>query len=275
MKSKCEKSKVSIIMGIYNCENTLEESIDSIIKQTYKNWELILCDDCSTDNTYNVALKYVELYPDKIKLIKNDRNLTLGPTLNKCLKLATGDYIARHDGDDLYLEDKLEKQVDFLESHEDIDLVGTGMRIFDENGVYGKRGSNKEPKAIDLMMGVTFSHATIMAKASVYRELNGYSESLNRRGVEDYDLWFRFFEKGFKGYNLDDVLYEVREDRNAYKRKNIRRRKNEIKTIINGRKLIGLSFKYNFFILKPIIAMLIPSKILMKYHRKQLEKVNN
>lgn len=266
-----ENKKVSIIMGIYNCESTLESSIESIIGQTYSNWELIMCDDCSTDNTYEIAKIYLEKYPEKIKLIKNEVNLTLGPTLNKCLKLATGEYIARHDGDDLYVRDKLEKQVKFLEANKDIDLVGTAMKVFDEKGVYGERLSKTMPKLVDLMKETPFSHATIMAKYNVYKELNGYSEALDRRGVEDYDLWFRFYEKGFRGCNLGEALYEVREDRNAYKRKNIKRRINEIKTMLNGRKILGLSFIYNISVIKPIITIIIPTKLLMNYHRYKLK----
>lgn len=272
MGRNLKKLKVSIIMGIYNCEKTLSESIDSILSQTYDNWELILCDDCSTDKTYEVAKSYRDKYPYKIKLIKNDKNLTLGPTLNRCLEMATGEYIARHDGDDLYISNKIEKQVDFLQKNKNIDLVGTGMRIFDEEGTYGERVMKKLPESVDLMRGVTFCHATIMMRRNVYEILGGYSEALNRRGVEDYDLWFRFFSNGFKGYNLEDVLYEVREDRQAYKRKNIKRRINEIDTILKGRKKLKLSFKHNLYIFKPIIATIIPIKLLMKYHRFKINK---
>lgn len=263
--------KVSIIMGIYNCEDTLPESIESIINQTYDNWELIMCDDCSEDSTYEIADKYSKLYPQKIKLIKNEKNLTLGPTLNRCLKYADGDYIARHDGDDLYVKDKLQKQVIFLEENKNIDLVGTGMKMFDGNGFYGERFPKQEPRGLDLMKGTTFAHATIMARRNVYKELKGYSEAADRRGVEDYDLWFRFFEKGYRGYNLHEALYEVREDRDAYSRKNVRRRINEIKTMIDGKKRLNLEFKYNTLIIKPILTMIIPSKLLMKYHRKKFE----
>ena len=75
-----KQPKVSIIMGIYNCEATLKESIESIINQTYTNWELIMCDDCSKDNTFKIAKEYADKYKDKIKLIKNEKNLTLVPT---------------------------------------------------------------------------------------------------------------------------------------------------------------------------------------------------
>lgn len=263
--------KVSIIMGIYNCENTLVKSIESILDQTYDNWELIMCDDCSKDKTYEIARYFEKKYPNKIKLIKNEQNLSLGPTLNRCLKYVSGKYIARHDADDLYIKDKLEKQVAFLESNKNIDLVGTGMKMFDEGGVYGERFLKKKPDGRDLMKGTTFAHATIMAKVKVYERLSGYSESMDRRGVEDYDLWFRFFQEGFKGYNLNEALYEVREDRDAYKRKNINRRINEIKTMLYGRKLLKLNIKYSLFVIKPILMIIIPSKILMIYHRNKFK----
>lgn len=262
--------KVSIIMGIYNCESTLAESIESIINQTYDNWELIICDDYSSDKTYEIAKMYSTIYPKKIKLIKNDKNLTLGSTLNKCLKYVTGDYIARHDGDDLYKEDKLEKQVDFLNNNNNYDLVGTAMNVFDENGFYGKRILKEIPIANDLMRGTTFAHATIMARKNVYSKLNGYSEKENRRGVEDYDLWFRFFAEGYKGYNIKQALYDVREDREAYKRKNIKRRINEIKTMISGRKILNLKATYLMFVIKPIITIITPKCVLRKYVEKKM-----
>ena len=88
-------------MGIYNCAKTLPEAIDSILAQTYSNWELIMCDDGSSDDTYAIAEKYKITYPNKIKLIKNEKNLGLNATLNNCLKYVDGNYIARMDGDDI------------------------------------------------------------------------------------------------------------------------------------------------------------------------------
>ena len=109
--------KVSIIMGIYNCADTLPEAIDSIVNQTYVNWELIMCDDGSKDTTYQIAEKYQKMYPDKIVLIKNEKNQGLNYTLNHCLQYVTGDYIARMDGDDLSLPTRLEKEVTFFENN--------------------------------------------------------------------------------------------------------------------------------------------------------------
>ena len=264
-----KEPKVSIIMGIYNCENTLKESIESILNQTYTNWELIMCDDCSKDNTYSIAKEYAYKYPDKIKLISNETNLTLGPTLNRCIELVEGKYIARQDGDDISSCDRLEKQVTFMEENQEWDLVGSGMTSFDQNGNYGMRSTKEIPESKDLMKGTTFAHATILIKTEVMKALNGYSEEKNAKQVEDYHLWFRFFERGYRGYNLQESLYYVREDRDAYKRKNVKRRINEIKVMVNGIKKLGLPMNSYFMIIKPIIAAIIPNYILMRYHKNK------
>lgn len=263
------KPKVSIIMGIYNCEKTLADSIESILNQTYENWELIMCDDCSSDNTFNIAQKYVEKYPNKIRLIRNKTNLTLGPTLNRCIELVKGKYIARQDGDDLSVSNRIELQVKFLEENNCFDLVSSGMYIFDEKGEYGIRKLKAEPSGEDLMKGSVFAHATIVMKSEIMKKLKGYSEDINKKQVEDYDLWFRFFECGYRGYCIDDILYKVREDRESYKRKSIKRRVNEIRVMIEGCKRLRLRKSKYFMILKPIITMITPQKILMKYHRNK------
>ena len=89
--------KVSIITGIYNCADTLSEALDSILAQTYQNWELILCDDGSEDGTLLIAMDYLKNFPDRIRLLQNHTNLGLNKTLNRCLEQATGEYIARMD----------------------------------------------------------------------------------------------------------------------------------------------------------------------------------
>ena len=114
-----ENEKISIIMGIYNCSETLPEAIDSIIAQTYENWELIMCDDASTDDTYKIAEEYKNKYSDKIILIRNEKNSRLAFSLNHCLKYASGKYVARMDADDVSVPKRFEKQINFLKEHPD------------------------------------------------------------------------------------------------------------------------------------------------------------
>lgn len=268
--------KVSVIMGIYNCENTLRESIDSILGQTYDNWELIMCDDCSKDKTLDIAKEYENKYPDKIKIITNENNITLAPTLNRCLEIASGDYIARQDGDDISLKDRLEKQVKFLNENKEYDLVGTKMVSFDENGINGIRGIEENvPNKFTMIKGTAFCHATILAKREVYEKLKGYRVTKYTTRCEDMDLWFRFFEEGFKGYNLDDALYKVRDDNNAYKRRTFRNYFNVFVISCRGYKKLNIPLKYYIYLLKPLVTMFIPISLIRRYHNNvSISEVN-
>lgn len=269
--------KVSVIMGIYNCESTLEESIESILNQTYTNWELIMCDDMSTDNTYSIAKTISEKHKGKIKLIKNNKNLGLAATLNNCLRYTTGDLIARQDGDDISLKDRFEKQVKFLSNNKEYDLVGSKMISFDQNGDNGIRGGDIEiPQKIDLSKSNPFSHATIMARAYVYKELNGYRVNKYTLRAEDADLWFRFYAKGYKGYNLQEPLYKVREDINAYRRRTFKSYLNLIKVNLDGYRMVDMPISKYIYLLKPIISAITPRYFMKIYHQKICStKINN
>ena len=268
-----QSPKVSIIMGIYNCASTLERCIESILSQTFSDWELIICDDGSTDSTIEIAEDYAKNYPEKIILLINESNITLAPTLNRCLAIARGDYIARQDGDDYSAPQRLERQVNFLEKNKKYDLVGTAMVCFDEKGQYGIRDLICEPKPGNLLWGTTFCHATIMIKREVFEALGGYSEATSHRQVEDYELWFRFFSKGYIGYNLNEQLYYANEDRNAYSRKSFKRRLNEAGVMLEGYSLLKLPKRYCLMILKPVVIALLPKTVLKLFHRLRMNKV--
>lgn len=125
-------------MGIYNCEGTLAEALDSLLSQTFTDWNLVMCDDGSSDTTYEIAEQYQTRYSNKINLIKNERNMGLNHTLNRCLEFADGEYIARQDGDDMSMPTRFEKEVAILDSNSEIAIVSTAMTYFDESGVWGK-----------------------------------------------------------------------------------------------------------------------------------------
>ena len=265
--------KISIIMGIYNCEETLEQSIDSILAQTYTNWELILCDDCSKDNTYAVAEKYQKQYPEKIILIRNQTNKKLSYTLNHCLQYATGKYVARMDGDDISVPERLEEQITFLKEHQEYDLVGTLMQRFDDNGFADVVPKIEYPDKFFLLKASPFNHATILTYKSVYDELGGYCVESRAERCEDFDLWFRFFNKGFKGYNIQKPLYLVREDINAIRRRTIKNRLKALKTRKVGYALLGFPKKlYYKEALKTYVKCLTPSWLMLKYRKRQKAK---
>ena len=235
-----EQEKVSVIMGIYNCERTLHEAIDSIIAQTYTEWELIMCDDCSTDNTFEIAKEYQKQHPDKIIVIRNNKNMRLAYTLNHCLEYATGRYVARMDGDDISLPERFEKQVLYLQTHPDIQLVGTAMQQFNEND--GNIRIIYKPEHTDkwtLHKQIPFHHATIMTYKYVYDALGGYTVAERTNRGQDYDLWFRFFAADFTGDNIQEALYLVREDLNAIKRRTLKGRMLAFQTTKIGYKMLG------------------------------------
>lgn len=263
---------ISVIMGIYNCADTLPEAIESILSQTYTDWQLVLCDDASKDDTYAVAKRYREQYPDKIVLIRNEENCRLAATLNHCLQYATGGYIARMDGDDLSVPDRFEKQVAFLESHPEYDLVGSQMISFDETGDKGVKGCVEKPDKYMLRKGATFCHATILARRHVYDTLQGYTVSKEIKRCEDIDLWYRFYAAGFVGYNLQEPLYKVREDMTAFKRRKFSDGLDAMKVCKRGFRLLNFPKRYYIYLLKPIVASLTPAWVMKWYHNRRDKK---
>lgn len=252
--------KISIIMGVYNCEKTLAEAIESILAQTYNNWELIMCDDCSTDGTYNVTKKFAEKFPKRIKILKNEVNSRLAFSLNHCLQYATGEFIARMDGDDKSLPDRLEKQIQYLRENPDIDLVGTAMQRFNEKELADIVKSINHPNYYTLHNAIPFHHATILARREVFEQLNGYTVSKRTNRAQDYDLWFRFYHAGFRGENLQEALYLVREDEAAIRRRTAKVRLYGLQTTWIGFKLLGYPW---YWLIKPTLITFL--KVLTPY----------
>ncbi len=257
-------------MGIYNCAEYLPEAIDSILNQTYENWELILCDDASTDDTYSVAESYRCRFPEKIILIKNEKNSRLSYTLNHCLQHATGEYVARMDGDDISTPDRFEKEIRYLQEHPEYDLIGTAMQQFNENGPIRIVSKPEQVDKFSMRKMVPFNHATIMTYRRVYEKLGGYTVSERTNRAQDYDLWFRFFAADFKASNLQEVLYLVREDMNAIKRRTFKVRWNAFKTTRIGYKLLGFPKRWlikEFVVM--IVKSLVPYRLIYWYRKKQ------
>ena len=255
------KPLVSVIMGIYNCENTLREAILSIQKQTYQNWELIMCDDGSTDRTYSIAAEYTNNNSHQIILIKNNCNLGLNRTLNRCLELSKGKYIARMDGDDISLPTRFEKEVAFLEKYEDFAIVGCPMVLFDEKGDYDINHVISNPDKKSIICGNPISHATVLMRKDAIMSVGGYSEDKRTIRVEDVDLWIRFYAKGYRAHNLKEPLYKMRNDRNAYARRKYRYRVNSVLVRYTGCRVFHLPVKYYLKASRPMLIGLIPNSI--------------
>lgn len=267
-----ESPLISVLMGIYNCETTLEEAVECIINQTYTNWELIMCDDGSKDNTFNIAMDFVNKYPSKIVLLKNEQNKGLNYTLNKCLKYAKGTYIARMDADDTCSKERFEIELQAFEHEPDIDIVSTDMTFFDETGEWGLIQHPDYPEKKDFVHESPFCHAPCMVKTEAMRKVGGYSVSDYLLRVEDYHLWFKMYNAGYKGKNIHIPLYQMRDDRNAYARRNFKNRRNEFYVkclIVKEYKLPKINYIYA---LRPIIVWLMPKPIYDYFHKRRIAK---
>ena len=227
--------EITVIMGLYNAESTFEEAMDSLYAQTCSNFKIILCDDGSNDRTYEMAGEYAGR-DDRILLIKNDRNYGLSYTLNRCLKYVDTKYVARMDADDISLPTRFEKQLNFLNTHPEIAIVSSAMFYFDEQGIFRKGTVKEFPEPKDFVVGSPFCHAPCMVRKEAYDAVGGYSERFKRG--QDYNLWFRMYAKGYRGYNFSEPLYKMRDDINAMKRRKFKYRMDEMYMKHTGYKML-------------------------------------
>jgi len=198
--------KVSVVMSVYNGERYLREAIDSILNQTFKDFEFITINDGSTDRTSEILESYNDL---RIVLIHQE-NIGLTKSLNKGIALAKGEYIARQDADDISMPERLEKQISFLEEHKSVALLGTTVKIIDENGsLIHIRKYPCDSSSIKKVIKDDnyFCHGSVVFRKQFFSELGGYREIFS--SAQDYDLWLRFAEN-FEVANLSTPLYTRR-----------------------------------------------------------------
>lgn len=219
--------KVSVLIPVFNAEKYLAEAIDSIISQTWEDWELVIINDGSTDS----SLSIIESYTDKrIRLINNELNLGLIKTLNKGIELCKGEYVARMDADDVAHPERLQKQVSFLDQNHNHILCGTNADIINNKGeIVGKimNPTSNTLLQISLLFTNPFIHPSMMIRKSAFKESLFDEKALH---VEDFELWTRLATKG-KIANLEQALLKYRwHDSNvSIKHANIQERaKNEI-----------------------------------------------
>lgn len=265
-------ARISILMGVHNCESTLDESIRAILAQTLQDWEFIICDDASSDKTWGILQTYRNAYPQKFILLQNETNLGLPKTLNRCAAVASGELLARMDGDDTCPPDRFEKECAFLDTHPEFAIVSCDMANFDKDGTWGLSVYPTEPQPKDFVHGTVHCHAGCMMRAAALRAVGGYTEDPQYRRGQDYELWTRMYAAGYRGYNIHEPLYEMRDDRNAAARRTFKYRIGEAKIRINAIRTLGLPFWMNIYALRPILLGLTPQWLYEILHRSKLER---
>ena len=224
---------VSVIIPVYNAEKYVEQAVRSIMTQTYKNLEILITDDSSTDGSFAILQRLAEEDP-RIKLFKNEQNQKIVRTLNALIERANGKYIARMDADDISLPKRIEKQVAFMESHPDYAMCGTNAWCIDETGRRLKKSrlpiSYNDCKLF-LKYFSSFYHPTVMLQVSVLKE-SLYSEDFLY--AEDYELWVRLiYKKNLKCANLKENLLKYRIFKNQSSYINNNNQVNAVKKLIS------------------------------------------
>lgn len=266
---------VSVIMGVYNCKSVelLKKSVQSIIDQTYDDWEFIICDDGSTDDTREL-LRKIEKLDKRIRVLSYDKNQGLSFALNTCLKEAKGKYIARQDDDDVSMKNRLEKQVDFLDKNKEYNIVGCLADICNDLVVWGKYKVKERPGREDFFWNSPFIHPAVMIRKETYDVVGGYRVSRETRRCEDLDLFMRMYASGSKGYNIQEILYSYRLINNPKKKyRPMKYRIDEAIVKYKGYKNMGVLTKGIPYVIKPIVIGMIPQKIFYKIKQSQYKNI--
>jgi len=201
--------QISILLCAYNEQINVERAIQSIIDQTFTDWELVIIDDCSSDRTPILLQNFSNKHSDKIKIHRNRNNMGLAASLNKGIGLCLGRYIARMDADDWSYPHRLERQFSYMEKHSDIDVLGSGAELIGANG--GLQNTLYLPeshKEIELMIlkKTIFFHPSVMLRKTFFEKVGKYYEKVPR--AEDIELWLRGLKLGCRYHNLPEILIQ-------------------------------------------------------------------
>lgn len=200
-----ENPTISIVMGVHNDKDYLSNSIDSILSQTFQDFEFIIVNDASTDGSRAILQQYDD---NRITMLENETNKGLTASLNRAIGMATGEYIARQDADDESHPHRLERQLNFLRKKPEIALVGTGAHLIDEDGSkQGQRIVFQRPTFEHLLEKNHIIHGSILVRHSCLRKMGGYDEFF--RYSQDLDLWLRLSKK-YRLANISTPLYRLR-----------------------------------------------------------------
>lgn len=271
--------KVSILMASCNGEKYIRQSLDSIINQTFSDFELIVINDASSDKTLEILKKYAKK-DSRIYFYSNEKNEGLTVSLNIALKYISPDsqLICRMDDDDICMPNRLEIQIKYFQQHKDAGVVGSNAFIIDnENRIIGKR---KVPTEHDKIMAALprynpMIHSSVMIKRDVLKKTNGYNEKF--RTSQDYELWFRLAASGIRFANIPENLLKYRETRSAQRRKSMKYRLNDFKIRKLGYRLLKLPFYKYIWLAFPLLLGCVPMpiyKLLRKADPRRIIEIN-
>jgi len=263
--------RVSVIMAAYNAAGMIRNAFESLRRQTYSDWECIICDDASTDDTWAIIQDLAKNHGN-CRVLKNEKNLGPASSRNRCIEIAQGEYLAIQDADDLSSPERLKKQVEYLDRYSETTVVGSYAALLKSDGTWwGVMKPPLLPKKEDWIKGPQIIHASVLMRKADFFTLGGYTDGM--RFAEDYDLWTRCVAKGSRIATIPEILYAIHWDTEDYVRKGLRQRWSEVAVTTKAlRLLVNPGWRF-LFILKPIVAGLMPRGLLYVLHKRRFGKV--
>lgn len=254
---------VSVVMAVCNGESFVRQTIDSIVDQSFQDFEFIIIDDGSTDNTYKILEEY-QKSDTRIMLLRNSQNIKLAKSLNKAISCACGEYIARIDAGSIALPDRLLKQAQYMELHPDIGLLGTGCRFVYSIGTRQLASDLMNPTEHCIILKKMrkqnpFFHPSVMFKRSLFAKLDGYDESFETS--QDHELWTRMICESRVANLPDTLVIKTFYTYSTSIKKNNKQLKANLR-ILSRKIRMGISpWYYSVYFSKYILELLIPNSL--------------
>jgi len=260
--------KVSVIMCTYNDSQYIGEAIKSVLASSFTDFEFIICDDASTDDTPEI----IKSFKDKrIKYIRNETNLRPAASRNRCFHEAKGDYIMQLDSDDIALPNRIQLQVDYLDNFPDVPFCGGWARVIDENGEHLRDFFHSENVTLkDIFVSDSYINPAVMFRREKILHVDGYTTGFGRS--EDLDLWLKLYASGIEGKNIQDYLIEYRETKAGLYKSKFKHRVEAYKILRHWKKKLRLGFKYNVYAFRQIILGLAPKWFVIRIKRRKAKK---
>lgn len=257
---------ISVIMSVLNGEQYLRKGIESIINQTFVDWEFIICDDGSTDRTFEILQEY-EKKDNRIIIIKNEENHGLAYSLNRCIEIAKSNILARQDADDESDIHRFEIQYPFVVEHPEYAIVGTSFYTVDSNSNKKLFVMEEEPKAMDMLWVGKFMHPTWMMRKDLIAKVGFYTANQYTLRDQDYHLVMKILAEGMTLHNMREPLYYYTNDENTFKRtKNWKRVRGLMWIRLDAFRRNKLPFWTYVFVLKPLAKHLLPTSLTKAFY---------
>ena len=265
---------ISVIMGVYNGQQTVAKSIQSILDSDYTNFEFIIVDDGSQDNSAKIIEDFANK-DDRIVFVQNKKNRGLTYSLNRALQVAKGEFIARQDADDFSYPNRFNIQLSYLLNHKEVDFVGAAAKLVDIEGkMWGTRYFPTFVDKNDILKYNPFIHPTLLIRKKALEDINGYRDIRQTVRCEDYDLIFRLYANGSYGINIPKILLDYYEDKDSAFRHSFKTRYNEHYVKSRGSKAIKGGIKGYLMSYKPIVLAFLNKRTYNKLHNQKWKDKN-